>query len=184
MAEIPGDIALTNRPPPSQQSLELECLLGVYWNGFPGSKGYERKCRIYQVQCQRPSRLRRISPRFTFLVFHFHSINSFRCWIYLPPARQKAALIEWLNSIHPDSGLPMQASDEQLRAFLLDGSVFFHILRKLRPNEVNWHFHSPYIIVLNVVQLLDIIIHLYADFFLHFRPTRHWCLYQNMSESS
>ncbi|KAK4782474.1 hypothetical protein SAY86_016576 [Trapa natans] len=50
-------------------------------------------------------------------------------------ARQKAALVEWLNSIHPNSVLPLQATDEQLRAFLLDGSVFCHIMKRLRPNE-------------------------------------------------
>ncbi|KAK4750487.1 hypothetical protein SAY87_003969 [Trapa incisa] len=50
-------------------------------------------------------------------------------------ARQKAALVEWLNSIHPNSVLPLQVTDEQLRAFLLDGSVFCHIMKRLRPNE-------------------------------------------------
>ncbi|PKI43862.1 hypothetical protein CRG98_035696 [Punica granatum] len=52
-------------------------------------------------------------------------------------ARQKAALIEWLNSIQPDLGLQLQASDEQLRACLLDGSVLCHILKRLRPNEAD-----------------------------------------------
>ncbi|KAK3011896.1 hypothetical protein RJ639_011416, partial [Escallonia herrerae] len=51
-------------------------------------------------------------------------------------ARQRASLIEWINSVLPDTSLSINASDEELRAFLLDGAVLCRILNKLRPGSV------------------------------------------------
>ncbi|KAK4752554.1 hypothetical protein SAY87_021352 [Trapa incisa] len=50
-------------------------------------------------------------------------------------ARERASLIGWLNSSHPDLKLHLRASDEELRSFLLDGTFFIHILKLLRPDE-------------------------------------------------
>ncbi|KAL8478753.1 hypothetical protein ACS0TY_030583 [Phlomoides rotata] len=48
-------------------------------------------------------------------------------------AKQRTSLIEWLNGLLPDHSLPINASDEELRAFLVDGSVLCRILNKLKP---------------------------------------------------
>ncbi|XP_020554260.1 kinesin-like protein KIN-14P [Sesamum indicum] len=59
--------------------------------------------------------------------------------IFEPPssnnAKQRATLIEWLNSTL-DLSLPINASDEELRAFLVDGSILCQILNKLKPGSV------------------------------------------------
>ncbi|KAL0318467.1 UNVERIFIED_CONTAM: Kinesin-like protein KIN-14K [Sesamum angustifolium] len=59
--------------------------------------------------------------------------------IFEPPssnnAKQRANLVEWLNGTL-DLSLPINASDEELRAFLVDGSIFCQILNKLKPGSV------------------------------------------------
>ncbi|XP_048137261.1 kinesin-like protein KIN-14C isoform X3 [Rhodamnia argentea] len=52
-------------------------------------------------------------------------------------AKQRVLLIEWLTSICPDLALPLQASEEELRSSLIDGSVLFLILKRLRPSYIN-----------------------------------------------
>ncbi|XP_052179784.1 kinesin-like protein KIN-14K [Diospyros lotus] len=51
-------------------------------------------------------------------------------------AKQRTALIEWLNSILPDLSLPINASGDELRALLSDGTVLCRILNRLRPGSV------------------------------------------------
>ncbi|PSR89207.1 Kinesin-like protein, partial [Actinidia chinensis var. chinensis] len=51
-------------------------------------------------------------------------------------AKQRAAVIEWLNSILPNLILPISASDEELRACLNDGTILCRILNRLRPGSV------------------------------------------------
>ncbi|KAJ8550894.1 hypothetical protein K7X08_000264 [Anisodus acutangulus] len=51
-------------------------------------------------------------------------------------AKQRAKLVEWLNSVLPHLSLPINASDEDLRAFLVDGSVLCQLLNKLKPGSV------------------------------------------------
>ncbi|CAA0815322.1 P-loop containing nucleoside triphosphate hydrolases superfamily protein, partial [Striga hermonthica] len=51
-------------------------------------------------------------------------------------AKQRTALVEWINCILPDINLPINASDEELRAFLIDGSILCRILNKLKPGSV------------------------------------------------
>ncbi|KAK1372064.1 kinesin-like protein KIN-14G [Heracleum sosnowskyi] len=51
--------------------------------------------------------------------------------------KQRAAVIEWLNSTLSDVNLPVHSSDDELRALLLDGSVLCRILNKLRPGSVS-----------------------------------------------
>ncbi|KAI7986685.1 Kinesin-like protein KIN-14K [Camellia lanceoleosa] len=50
--------------------------------------------------------------------------------------KQRVALIEWLNSIISNLSLPTNASDEELRACLSDGTVLCRILNRLRPGSV------------------------------------------------
>ncbi|KAJ4713391.1 Kinesin-like protein [Melia azedarach] len=60
-------------------------------------------------------------------------------------AKQRALLIEWLNSILPNLNFPTRASDEELRALLIDGTALCQILKRLRPvsvNEVDYSYHS------------------------------------------
>ncbi|KAF9617635.1 hypothetical protein IFM89_037698 [Coptis chinensis] len=51
-------------------------------------------------------------------------------------AKQRAELVEWLNDIVPNLSLPVEASDEEVRSCLLDGSVFCSILSRLNPIRV------------------------------------------------
>ncbi|GFZ16803.1 P-loop containing nucleoside triphosphate hydrolases superfamily protein [Actinidia rufa] len=51
-------------------------------------------------------------------------------------AKQRATVIEWLNSILPNLILPISASDEELRACLNDGTILCRILNRLRPGSV------------------------------------------------
>ncbi|XP_044476477.1 kinesin-like protein KIN-14P isoform X2 [Mangifera indica] len=60
-------------------------------------------------------------------------------------ANQRAILVEWLNSINPHLNLPTKASDEELRACLIDGTLLSQILKRLRlvsDNEVGNSHHS------------------------------------------
>ncbi|KAL6575931.1 hypothetical protein OROHE_000402 [Orobanche hederae] len=52
------------------------------------------------------------------------------------PTRQRATLVEWLNGLLPDIGMPINASDEEVRVFLIDGSILCQILNKLKPGSV------------------------------------------------
>ncbi|KAH9778666.1 kinesin-like protein KIN-14K [Citrus sinensis] len=60
-------------------------------------------------------------------------------------AKQRALLIEWLNSILPNLNFPIKASDEELRACLIDGTVLCQILKRLKPasvDEANYSYNS------------------------------------------
>ncbi|XP_044465600.1 kinesin-like protein KIN-14C isoform X2 [Mangifera indica] len=60
-------------------------------------------------------------------------------------ANQRALLVEWLNSILPHLNLSIKASDEELKACLIDGTLPFQILKRLRlvsDNEVGDSCHS------------------------------------------
>nr|XP_033513214.1 kinesin-like protein KIN-14P isoform X4 [Nicotiana tomentosiformis] len=57
-------------------------------------------------------------------------------------AKQRAKLVEWLNSVLPHLRLPINSSDEDLRAFLVDGTILCHLLNKLKP-ECGGSEHSP-----------------------------------------
>ncbi|KAK3039442.1 hypothetical protein RJ639_029241, partial [Escallonia herrerae] len=68
-------------------------------------------------------------------------------------ASQRASLIEWINSVLPDTSLSINASDEELRAFLLDGTVLCRILNKLRPcsvTEVVWTWNFLFYVIVIV----------------------------------
>lgn len=52
------------------------------------------------------------------------------------PAKQRAMLLDWLNNTLPDLSLPLNASDEDLRMCLNDGTVLCRLLSRLRPGFV------------------------------------------------
>ncbi|PON94501.1 Kinesin-like protein [Trema orientale] len=52
-------------------------------------------------------------------------------------AKQRRSLVEWLNSLLPSLYLSVNASDEDLRAILSDGSILCRILDRLRPGSVD-----------------------------------------------
>ncbi|WCJ26284.1 Kinesin-like protein KIN-14J [Euphorbia peplus] len=47
------------------------------------------------------------------------------------------SLVEWLNHMVPHLNLPLEASEEELRASLIDGTVLCSILHKLNPGSVD-----------------------------------------------
>ncbi|PIN00790.1 Minus-end-directed kinesin ATPase [Handroanthus impetiginosus] len=64
-------------------------------------------------------------------------INDAEHFVFFPlQMLRRVALVEWLNDILPELSLPINASDEELRAFLVDGSVLCRILNKLKPGCV------------------------------------------------
>ncbi|XP_022754873.1 kinesin-like protein KIN-14K [Durio zibethinus] len=52
-------------------------------------------------------------------------------------SKQRALLVDWLNTILPNLSLPTKASDEELRASLIDGTVLCKILNSIRPGSLN-----------------------------------------------
>ncbi|CAI9786793.1 unnamed protein product [Fraxinus pennsylvanica] len=79
-------------------------------------------------------------------------------FFFASTAEQRAALVEWLNSILPDLSLPINASDKELRGFLVDGTVLCRILNKLKPGSVtefNGSGHSSYSHLENVQKFLS-----------------------------
>ncbi|KAL4279394.1 hypothetical protein GQ457_03G012810 [Hibiscus cannabinus] len=52
-------------------------------------------------------------------------------------ANDRELVIEWLNTILPDLSLPTEASDDELRACLIDGTVLCKIVNILRPDSLN-----------------------------------------------
>ncbi|KAL7114755.1 hypothetical protein ACP275_04G141700 [Erythranthe tilingii] len=72
--------------------------------------------------------------------FRSSSVSSTNSDVFEPTssnnAKQRASVVEWLNGILPDLSLPINASDEELRAFLVDGSVLCRLLNKLKPASV------------------------------------------------
>lgn len=49
---------------------------------------------------------------------------------------QRTQLVEWLNGILPYLSLPLEASEEDLRACLIDGTVLCGILNRLSPGSI------------------------------------------------
>lgn len=68
-------------------------------------------------------------------------ISIFNVKLSLILAKLKLELVEWLNCMLPHINLPLDASDEELRVCLSDGSVLCSILDKLCPGvcQVRWH---------------------------------------------
>lgn len=50
--------------------------------------------------------------------------------------KQRESVVQWMNGILPHLSLSVDASDEELRAILIDGRVLCELLSKLKPEEV------------------------------------------------
>ncbi|XP_050150697.1 kinesin-like protein KIN-14P isoform X1 [Malus sylvestris] len=57
--------------------------------------------------------------------------------------KRRAYLVEWLNSLVPNLGLPKNASYEDLRSCLIDGTVLCRMLNRLTPGLVDKNSMSP-----------------------------------------
>lgn len=67
--------------------------------------------------------------------------------------------MEWLNFIVPYLRLPLDASEEELRACLIDGTVLCRILNKLCPGSVEMvGFIIPFSLLVNVL-LFNFVVH-------------------------
>ncbi|KAK1414931.1 hypothetical protein QVD17_30696 [Tagetes erecta] len=50
-------------------------------------------------------------------------------------AKMRTSVIEWLNNTLPNLNLPVNASDEELRSLLVDGTMLCRLMNKLRPGS-------------------------------------------------
>ncbi|XP_043724726.1 kinesin-like protein KIN-14J [Telopea speciosissima] len=58
--------------------------------------------------------------------------------------KQRAELVEWLNDMFPDLRLPSEASEEEIRLCLIDGTVLCSVLDRLSPGSINeWAGSDP-----------------------------------------
>ncbi|KAM3307969.1 kinesin-like protein KIN-14C isoform X2 [Capsicum chacoense] len=51
-------------------------------------------------------------------------------------AKQRATVIEWISSLLPYLSLSVNASDEELRPYLIDGTILCQLLNKLKPGSI------------------------------------------------
>lgn len=51
-------------------------------------------------------------------------------------AKTRTCVIEWLNSTLPSLNLPVNASDEELRSFVADGTILCRLMNKLRQGPI------------------------------------------------
>lgn len=66
---------------------------------------------------------------------------------------QLASLVKWINAVLPNVNLPLETSEEELRAWLRDGSVLCSILDKLVPGSLE-------VVGLSFISLYAYILHL------------------------
>ncbi|KAK6787594.1 hypothetical protein RDI58_016119 [Solanum bulbocastanum] len=52
-------------------------------------------------------------------------------------AKLRATLVVWINGLLPSLCLPVNASDEELRAYLVDGTILCQLLDKLKPGFIS-----------------------------------------------
>ncbi|XP_071691267.1 kinesin-like protein KIN-14K isoform X2 [Rutidosis leptorrhynchoides] len=50
-------------------------------------------------------------------------------------SKTKTAAIEWLNNTLPNLNLPINASDKELRAFFVDGTILCRLINRLKPGS-------------------------------------------------
>nr|GMC71781.1 kinesin-like protein KIN-14P isoform X1 [Ipomoea batatas] len=60
-----------------------------------------------------------------------------------PEVKQRESVVQWMNGILPHLSLSVDASDEELRAILIDGRVLCELLSKLKPEEAGDSTNSP-----------------------------------------
>lgn len=71
---------------------------------------------------------------FLFFLFFIRKLFPFN---FIFPAKKRAILVEWLNNTLPGLRLPLNASDEELRMCLIDGTILCRILNRLRIGSVS-----------------------------------------------
>lgn len=72
---------------------------------------------------------------FTSLLIFIYKLIFFSL-LFLFLAKQRAILLEWLKNTLPDVNLPLNASEEDLRMCLIDGTILCRILNMLRIGSV------------------------------------------------
>lgn len=92
------------------------------------SNGEAKTARILVTMC------RSDSLKYTFFFF-------FCVCVCVYAAKQRAGLIEWLDCLLPNLNFPINASDQELRSLLVDGTVMCQILNKLKPGSVTEVVH-------------------------------------------
>lgn len=65
-------------------------------------------------------------------------------------AKQRATVIEWISSLLPYLSLSVNASDEELRAYLIDGTILCQLLNKLKPGSI-----PEVVVIYRILQLLE-----------------------------
>ncbi|KAJ8559975.1 hypothetical protein K7X08_004033 [Anisodus acutangulus] len=73
-------------------------------------------------------------------------------------AKQRATLVEWIKSLLPYLSLSVNASDDELRAYLVDGTILCQLLNKLKPGfipELGGSGHSSELSSENVKRFLS-----------------------------
>ncbi|KAJ7952304.1 Kinesin-like protein [Quillaja saponaria] len=68
--------------------------------------------------------------------FHDGGVNRIESLEGMAEGSELSSLIKWINDVLPQIKLPLEASEEELRAWLTDGSVLCSILDKLIPGSV------------------------------------------------
>ncbi|KAI3780207.1 hypothetical protein L2E82_10178 [Cichorium intybus] len=69
-------------------------------------------------------------------VFEPISVNDGKTDVVSFFSKMRTSVIEWLNMTLPNLNLPVNASDEELRTFLADGTILCRLMNKLRPECV------------------------------------------------
>ncbi|KAK7815582.1 kinesin-like protein kin-14j [Quercus suber] len=64
---------------------------------------------------------------------YVEQLESFRV---MAEGNQQSSLVEWINGMLPHLSLPLEASEEDLRACLIDGTVLCSVLNKLSPGLI------------------------------------------------
>jgi len=64
---------------------------------------------------------------------YVEQLESFRV---MAEGNQQSSLVEWINGMLPHLSLPLEASEEDLRACLIDGTVLCSVLNKLCPGLI------------------------------------------------
>lgn len=67
---------------------------------------------------------------------HGEDVESVESFGGMVEGTQQSSLVDWLNGMLPHLSLPLEASEEELRSCLMDGSVLCSILNKLSPGRI------------------------------------------------
>ncbi|XP_075641813.1 kinesin-like protein KIN-14J isoform X2 [Castanea sativa] len=77
---------------------------------------------------------------------YVEQLESFRV---MAEGNQQSSLVEWINGMLPHLSLPLEASEEDLRACLIDGTVLCSVLNELSPGLIEMGSMVPVLQCLN-----------------------------------